>query len=342
MPFIGSGGSAIVTVPAGQKIIIGSSGDGQAIISYSSAPSNFPPSYYEVARLSNTSATYGTFPADEMILIDAPNASSSRVEYVVGAAPVLTNAIYNPTVTQTLTIAGTPATLTNPTLQATNSVNDYTQISIQNKSAGANASADLIAYPDNVTSSDLTGFADVGMTSSGFAQAAYTVTGQNEAYLFGSAPSGASKSGSLVIATDSTGTNNNIEFFVTGFNKAKTAYSARIKGTSGIGAGLTEIKEGLALTGKLLVANGAATTYTVPAKTNYVYLTSSAASLAFTFPQGNSGIDGIVITVCVSISIATVTWASTSATFVGAPASLVANVPVSFIYHSATTQWLPT
>lgn len=111
-----------------------------------------------------------------------------------------------------------PATLTNPTLQATNSVDNYTQISIQNKSATANASADLIAYPDNVTSSDLTGFMDMGITSSAFSQAAYAITGANEGYLFMSAPSGAGKSGNMIIATDSTGSSNNIVFGTNGFS----------------------------------------------------------------------------------------------------------------------------
>jgi len=113
-----------------------------------------------------------------------------------------------------------PAVLTNPTIQATNSVDNYTQISIQNKSATANASADLIAYPDNVSASDLTGFMDFGITSSAFAQAAYAVTGQNEGYIFMSAPSGAGKTGNMVIATDATGSRNDIRFCTNGFNSA--------------------------------------------------------------------------------------------------------------------------
>lgn len=234
-------------------------------------------------------------------------------------------------------VGGAPATLTNPLLQSTNSVNDYTQISSQNKSAGVNASADHICYPDNVTSSDLTGFADVGITSSGFAQAAYTVTGQNEAYLFGSAPSGASKSGSLVIATDSTGTNNNIEFYVGGFNKLKTAYSARILGSNG----LFQVSEGLSWLSKVISANGATVTYTLAAKKNYAYITTSAASLAFTLPAGAAAIDGLLVTIVTDTSVATLTWASTGATFVGAPAASVANTPIRMIYDHASLKWYP-
>lgn len=117
----------------------------------------------------------------------------------------------------THTVSGTGTTLTNPVYQATNSVNNFTQLSIQNKTAGVNSSADLIAYGDNNTD-DTTGFADIGYTSSAFSQAAYAVTGQNEAYFFASAPSGAGKTGNMVLATDSTGSSNAIKMFTGGFN----------------------------------------------------------------------------------------------------------------------------
>lgn len=115
-------------------------------------------------------------------------------------------------------ISGTPATLTNPLFQATNSTNNYTQSATQNKSAGANASADHICYPDNVAASDLTGFVDMGVCSSTFAQAAYACTGANDAYLFASAPSASGKNGNLVIWTDATGARNDISFGTNGFN----------------------------------------------------------------------------------------------------------------------------
>lgn len=234
--------------------------------------------------------------------------------------------------------AGSPAgtTLTNPLIQATTSVNNFTQSSIQNMNAGASSSSDHIAYPNNNTN-DLTGFADMGMTSSAFADAAYTVTGQNEAYLFGSAPSGAAKSGSLVLATDSTGTNNNIDFYVGGFNKAKTAYSARILGTNG----LFQVAEGLALSGKSIVNNGATATYTVAAKKNYAYLTTTAASLAFTLPAAAAAIDGLLVTVVTDTSVAAITWASAGATFVGAPTASTANTPMRMIYDHANLKWYP-
>ncbi len=161
------------------------------------------------------------FPASGVVRITA---TAGSVLYELGNGPSRGNAAIGAQPEDILTtkqisaiVAGTPATLTNPTLQATNSVNNYTQISIQNKSAGANASADLIAYPDNVTSSDLTGFMDVGITSSAYAQAAYAITVANEGYVFMSAPSGASKTGNMIIATDSTGSTNDIIFGTNGF-----------------------------------------------------------------------------------------------------------------------------
>jgi hypothetical protein len=71
-----------------------------------------------------------------------------------------------------------------------------------------------------------------------------------------------------------------------------------------------------------------------------VNITTSAASLAFTFPAAAAAIDGLEIAINPSASVATATWASTGATFVGAPASLAANTTVRFIYHHATAQWL--
>ncbi len=229
--------------------------------------------------------------------------------------------------------AGT--TLTNPLIQTVGNVNNFTQISIQNLSAGASSSSDHIAYPNNNTN-DLTGFVDMGITSSAFADAAYSVTGQNEAYLFGSAPSGAGKTGDLVIATDSTGTSNAIRFYTNGFNKAVGLFAAKI-----LSSGLFTFAFGRALVGssKVVVNNGATATYTVPAGASYVNITTSAAALAFTFPAGAAAIDGLEIAINPSAAVATVTWASTGTTFVGAPAALAANTSVRFIYHHATLQW---
>lgn len=111
-----------------------------------------------------------------------------------------------------------PHAVLNPTLTATSNVDSYTQLSIQNQNHGANSSADIIAYPSNALADDATGFIDMGITSNGYNQAEYAVTGPNDGYIFTSAREGDSLGGSLVIATDSSGTNNDIKFFVGGFD----------------------------------------------------------------------------------------------------------------------------
>jgi len=333
MAFLQQGGSAIEVIPAGQSIIIGAFRGAVATFLAPAGAKGGPSS-----TVSGTSATYGSYVTATTVTIGA---TLGEIEYVIGVTPALTDAPFTPSATVmtgalSIDIAGTRTTLTNPALQAVNSVNNFTQEAIQNKSAGTSASADFIAYPDNNTN-DLTGFADMGMTSSGFTDAAYTVTGQNEAYIFGSAPSGASKSGSLVIATDSTGTNNNIDFFVGGFNKAKTAFSARVLGSNG----MFQVNEGLSYLAKSVVANGATTTITIAAKKSYVYITSTAVSLAFTLPAGAAAIDGLVLTMVVDTTIATLTWASAGTTFVGAPAASTANIPIRMIYDHASLKWYP-
>ena len=176
---------------------------------------------------------------------------------------------------------GTPTTLTNPTFQATNNVNNFTQSSVQNKSAGASASADHICYPDN-NANDITGFMDIGITSSTFSDSTYAITGANEGYVFASAPSGAGKSGNMVIATDLTGFNNAIKFYTGGFNSAANLRMT-IEGTNNqvvlnkLGGGFS-VKEGV--NGKqgivTLVAGTATVTTTVTANSR-IFLTAQSA-----------------------------------------------------------------
>jgi hypothetical protein len=104
-----------------------------------------------------------------------------------------------------------------------------------------------------------------------------------------------------------------------------------------------QVKHRLQILGKALTDNGATTTFTYPANTSYQYITTSATSLAITLPATSAALDGLVITLVAGSSVATATWVAGTggATIVGAPSSLVANVPVRMIYHDATTQWLP-
>ena len=252
MPFLQEGQDATVVIPATQSIRVGALSAAVAIVTI---PAGLPGSPVTVVQ--DTQQVIGPFPSGATISVLA---NKGVAEYVVGATPVLTGQQYNPaavaitggTINATsvgattrstgaftsvaanlasnITISGVGTVLTSPVLQTVNTVNAYTQIAIQNKSAAANSSADIIAYPNNNTN-DTTGFIDIGVCSSGFADAAYTITAPNDAYLYGSAPSGAGTQGNLVIATDSTGSANSIQFFTGGYAQAKTAYRMQLDGT---------------------------------------------------------------------------------------------------------------
>jgi hypothetical protein len=96
-------------------------------------------------------------------------------------------------------------------------------------------------------------------------------------------------------------------------------------------------------TGKAFTANGATTTFTYPVNTRYQYITTSAVSLNTTLPATSAALDGMVITFVAGSAVVAATWTAGTggATIVGAPAALVANTPVRFIYHHATTSWYP-
>lgn len=72
--------------------------------------------------------------------------------------------------------------LTNPLLVATGDANNYTQIQIQNKNAGASASSDFIATTDD--GSDVSNYIDLGINSSGYSSASWTMSGARDGYLY--------------------------------------------------------------------------------------------------------------------------------------------------------------
>jgi len=120
---------------------------------------------------------------------------------------------------------------TNPLLEASGSAAGYVQMYVHNDTNGTSSSADVAAYPNNGT--DASGWIDMGITSQTYSDAAFGITGANEGYILMSAPSGSSTSGSMIFATDSTGTANDIQFFTNGFNQAKSAVELIIKGLTG-------------------------------------------------------------------------------------------------------------
>lgn len=118
--------------------------------------------------------------------------------------------------------------LTNPVIASTGGTNGYIQSYIYNATNGASSSADFVAYANNST--DAHGWADMGFTSATYADATYSVTGPNEAYLLGSALN-SSFTGNLVYATDSTGSANSHQWYVGGFAQAKGAWKMQLTST---------------------------------------------------------------------------------------------------------------
>ena len=150
--------------------------------------------------------------------------------------------------------SGTPISgLTNPLFAGIANANNFVQAYVHNMSNGPAASADFIAYPNN--GDDETGFIDLGITSSTFNAAAFSVTNQNEGYIFMSAPDSSNTSGNLVFATDSTGTFNSIEFFVDGFNQVKSARSMLISTTGVTVTSNANVGGTLGVTGNANVGN---------------------------------------------------------------------------------------
>jgi len=175
---------------------------------------------------------------------------------------------------------------TNPISAFSSTANNYVQTYTYNASNGASASADFVAYGDNST--DAHGWADMGFTSSNYADAVYTVTGPNEAYLFGSAPSGAGDTGNLVYATDSTGSANAHQWYVGGFTQAKGAWKMQLTSTGlQLANALSTAYGGTGLTtvgtnGQVLTSNGTTLTWATPT-------TGTVTSVTGTSPVVSSG-----------------------------------------------------
>jgi hypothetical protein len=166
--------------------------------------------------------------------------------------------------------------ISNPTVIATVNVDSFGQMSIQNFNPGVNASADIVAYPNNTQSDDNTGFIDMGITGNGYNQAAFAVTGPNDGYIFSSARAGDNLGGSLVLATDSTGTNNDIKFFVGGFTyNANQAHMVLAGNTRSLGINNAAPVSTLSVGGNAWI-NGNTQTQTILPLANTTYNLGSA------------------------------------------------------------------
>lgn len=103
------------------------------------------------------------------------------------------------------------------------------------------------------------------------------------------------------------------------------------------------VSTGRAELGKAIVNNNAAASYNVAANISYVAFTgTNVTTLTINFPASDPLYDGLTIEVYTQAAVSVaVTFASSGATFVGAPATLTAGSVTRFRYHHATTQWLP-
>jgi hypothetical protein len=102
------------------------------------------------------------------------------------------------------------AVLTNPVAVFQVSAADFAQIAFKNTSSSVDASTDFIAYTNN--GDDSSGYIDMGITSSNFADVDFTITGKGDGYIFVVGAEGGTDQGNLVFATGDTGTQNKIIF----------------------------------------------------------------------------------------------------------------------------------
>lgn len=205
--------------------------------------------------------------------------------------------------------------LTNPTIASTGGTNNYIQSYIYNSTNGTSASSDWVAYASNSTDSH--GWADLGFTSASYADTTYTVTGPNEAYLLGSAPSGSGATGNLVYATDNTGTTNAHQWYVGGFTQAKSAWKMQLT-SAGLqlanalpvasgGTGLTTTPSN----GAIDIGNGAGFTRTTLTAGSGISITNGSGSISIaatgsggtvTSVGGTGTVNGITLTGTVTSS----------------------------------------
>jgi len=116
--------------------------------------------------------------------------------------------------------AGFGSGLTNPKAVFVTDETDYAQIAFKNSGTSINSSTDVILYTNNGTDSN--GWIDMGITSSNFADPAFTITGKGDGYIFVSGAAGGDDRGNLVLATDSTGSQNKIIFAAGGLDSNDT------------------------------------------------------------------------------------------------------------------------
>ena len=230
--------------------------------------------------------------------------TASRIPYGNGTSAFSNSA--NFTYDGTTLVVGPTALggTVNPIAAFTGNANNYVQSYIYNTNTGISASADFVAYANN--SSDAHGWADMGFTGSNYADTTYTVTGPNEAYLFGSALNN-TYTGNLVYATDSTGSTNSHQWYVGGFTQAKSAWKMQLT-TAGLqlanalsiangGTGQTTASAAfnalspITTTGDIIIGNGTNSATRLPIGASAYVLTSNGTTATWAAATGGATAD---------------------------------------------------
>lgn len=183
--------------------------------------------------------------------------------------------------------------LTSPTFLAKTGGSTYTQAAIINSTSSG--SADLVTYGNNGT--DAGGWADMGFTGSAFSDSSYTITGQNDGYVFVQAVSGAGLQGNLVLATGSQGTLNDLVFGTGGFlaanEKMRFVHSTgqfdiqTTTASSSTTTGALRVRGGAGIAGMLNVGGGTSTTAAISA--TYTPSSTAGAALLLTGKDSQGG-----------------------------------------------------
>ena len=87
-----------------------------------------------------------------------------------------------------------------------------------------------------------------------------------------------------------------------------------------------------------VVATNALTTATL-INVNTYFTGTAGPSFAVNLPAASSNLDGVKYVIMSTVERVSTTWVSTGATFVGAPATLLANTPVCLQYSHANLKW---
>ena len=162
---------------------------------------------------SNPAGSLGNITAHGKLVLDSTGASSGAI-YVGLDAELSTSE--GPTFTDVMAVLRKDA-------------DSFIQMALQNTSSSTTSSTDMIVYADNGTNDS--GWMDMGITSSTFADASYGITGINDGYIFMSAPEGTTGNGNLYISTNNTGLQNDIIFSTNGFG-AVTSEKMRLIGAA--------------------------------------------------------------------------------------------------------------